>query len=106
MTDDTGTVVFANVPVNDYLISVEESKNYLPTEKRLDLIGERTIQPVFQVFIELKPQISSFVQVKLVDEDGKKVEGANVSALLLELLENVDIDSIIYKHFNYQRVSF
>lgn len=92
MTNDAGNVVFVNMPINNYVIAVEESKNYLPTEKRLELIGESTIQPAFQVFIELKPQISSFVQVKLVDEEGRKIEGAKVSALLIELSENTEID--------------
>jgi hypothetical protein len=92
MTDESGTVIFVNVPINDYLISVEESKNFLPGEKRLDLIGERTIQPEFHQFIELKPQISSFAQIQLIDVDGRNVEGATVSALLLELSENLETD--------------
>jgi hypothetical protein len=83
LTDDTGTVKFEHVPINNYLISVKESKTFLGGEKRLDLVGERTIQPEFNVFIELKPQIMSFLAVTVTDDETRIVDNAVVAALLL-----------------------
>ena len=97
-TDITGHLEFANVPINNYLIRVEESKNFLGNEKMLNLIAERTIQPRFEVFIEIKPQTSSFVEVAVKNEENIELEEASVTALLLTSFE-VDSDSITY--FNY-----
>jgi hypothetical protein len=91
-TDETGTAVFDNVPVNNYIIAVEESKNYMANQKALNLIGERTIQPSFTIFIELKPQILSFVELKLVDEGNYKIDKAMVTALLLSTTETAETD--------------
>ena len=91
-TDDQGAVVFENVPINNYVIMVEESRNFMGNNKLLNLISERTIQPSFSVFIELKPQISSFVELALSDEGGYKAENATVTALLLATTEIADTD--------------
>jgi hypothetical protein len=93
LTNEEGAAVFDNVPINNYLICVEESKNYMGNEKGLNLISERTIQPEFSVFIELKPQISSFVEISFKDEEGRKIENAEVTALLLAVTEPIETDS-------------
>ena len=62
-------------------------------EKGLNLISERTIQPSFNVFIELKPQISSFIELSLLDDQDRKAENAEVTALLLAVTEPIETDS-------------
>ncbi len=91
MTDESGTAMFEGVPFSNYLISVAESKSYMGNAKMLELIRERTIQPVFNVFIELKPQQASFVEVTLVNEEGAKLP-ASATALLLTPSEGLEAD--------------
>ena len=62
-------------------------------EKGLNLISERTIQPSFNVFIELKPQISSFVELTLLNDQDKNAENAEVTAVLLAVTEPIETDS-------------
>ena len=92
LTDDTGMAMFEHVPINNYLISVQESKTFLGGEKRLDLVAERTIQPLFKVFIELKPQTSSFLAVTVFDEETRVVDNATVAALLLTTHDQSESD--------------
>ena len=92
MTDETGRALFEAVPFSNYLISVVESKSYMGNAKMLDLIRERTIQPVFNVFIELKPQQASFVEVTLLNDEGAKLPAA-ATALLLSPSEAIEADS-------------
>ena len=95
ITNENGMVTFQNVPINNYVIRVAESKRYLSAEKRLDLVSERTVQPTFDVFIELKPQTASFVEVRVLDQQGLRIEDANVTALLLEPEESIVPDRIL-----------
>ena len=94
LTDDKGAVTFENVPINSYIISIEDSKNFMGSEKALNLISERTLQPSFTLYIELKPQVYSFVEVDLVDDRGFKPSQANVDVLLLQLSEPLEVDRI------------
>jgi len=94
MTNEEGAVVFENVPINNYIIAVEDSKNFMGNEKSLNLISERVIQPSFSIFIELKPQVYSFVELDIQDDRGYKPNNAAVSALLLNTTEPLDVDSI------------
>ncbi len=94
VTDESGTVVFENVPINDYVVRVEGSRSYLPSEKRLDLIAEKTVQPMFTVYVELKPQTSSFLEARVADSEGRPILDADVTAMLLGLTEKADIDRI------------
>lgn len=105
-TDATGTAVFESVPINNYIIAVEESKNYLGTQKGLNLISERTIQPSFTVFIELKPQVSSFVEISLVDENRYKLEKAAVTAQMLTIDGMLESDRCLFDLFKTKRGTY
>ena len=72
-TGEDGSVAFANVPIDNYIISVEDSKNYMGNSKSLNLINERVVQESFCLYVELKPQICSFLEVTIQDSD----EGAS-----------------------------
>ncbi len=96
VTNEEGAVTFENVPINNYIISVEDSKNFMGNEKSLNLISERTIQPSFSLFIELKPQVYSFVELNLTDERGAKATQASVSAILLATNEMLEVDRITF----------
>ena len=91
-TDDKGMVVFKDVPVNNYVICVDDSKNFMGNEKSLELIGEQVIQESFNLFIELKPQEHSFTEIVLQDEAGQNISQASVTALLLTTTEPLEVD--------------
>lgn len=92
MTTERGIATFNKIPVDNYIIQVEASKNYLDNSKELNLIAETTLQKEYQVFIDVKPQTSSFVSMSLFAEEGKIVEKANVTAMLIAK-ENPETES-------------
>ena len=76
-------MVFENVPIDDYIITVEDSKNFMRNERTLELSNERVVQPSFNVFIELKSQTHSFFELTLLNEDDEEITKATVHARLL-----------------------
>ena len=79
------------MPMDNYIITVEESKNYQGSKKTLDLLNEKIIQPSFNLFIDLKPQYNSFVELTLENESGKKITQATVTAILLSTNEPIEV---------------
>lgn len=77
--------------MDNYLITVEESKNYQGNSKSLELLNERIVQPLFTVFIEVKPQNNSFVEVAIEDCDEQRITNANVTAILLGTQEPLEV---------------
>ena len=95
LTSEDGSVVFDDVPLSNYVICVEDSKNFMGNEKLLDLTGEQVVQPSFNIFIEIKPQIHSFTEITLKNEEEQDVPKATVTALLLSISEPIEVDRTI-----------
>ena len=93
-TGESNSVIFTDVPIDNYFITVEDSKNYQGNMKSLELLNEQIIQPSFSLFIELKPQTNSFVELTLENEKGQKVTHANVTAILLAAHNSVNTNRI------------
>ena len=89
-------MVFKNVPIDDYTIAVMDSKNYTGNRKRLDIIGERVVQPSFSIFIELKPQVCSFLELTFEDNEQNIISKASVNAILLATKEPIQIDRMYH----------
>lgn len=96
LTSEDGSVVFDDVPLSNYVISVEDSKNFMGSEKSLDLIGEQVVQPSFNIFIEVKPQIHSFAEIALRNDEDQPVSKATVTALLLSISEPIEVDRRVF----------
>jgi len=96
ITNESGLAVFEKVPINNYEIYVKESKNFLNTKKVLNILGERTVQPVFNIFIGLQQQISSFLEVGIRDQQGNLLENVEVTALLLVSGDQVNAESTFF----------
>jgi hypothetical protein len=92
LTNEDGSVIFENVPLSNYVICVEDSKNFMGNKKSLDLIGEQVVQPSFNIFIEIKPQVHSFTEITLKNEEEQNVSKATVTALLLSISEPIKVD--------------
>jgi hypothetical protein len=89
-TDEDSSVVFENVPIDDYIITVEDSKNFMGNGRTLELLNERVVQPSFNVFVELRPQVCSFLELSLLNENKEKITNAAVHAVLLPTDSEVD----------------
>jgi len=98
-TDENGAVVFHGVAFNNYVIKVLESSNFGACEKRLDLINEKSNANTLTVYVELKPQKMSFINLKIIDNDKNLVKNANVIASLLNPmgLENQNDIQYLYQ---------
>ena len=93
-TGESNSVIFTDVPMDNYFITIEDSKNYQGNMKSLELLNEQIIQPTFSLFIELKPQTNSFVALTLENEKGQKITHANVTAILLAAHDSVNTNRI------------
>ena len=83
--------MFDNVPLSNYVICVKDSKNFMGNEKSLDVIGEQVVQPSFNIFIEIKPQVYSFTEIRLQNEEEQNISKATVTALLLSNKESIAV---------------
>eukprot|EP00826_Nyctotherus_ovalis_P054316 TRINITY_DN7104_c0_g1_i7.p1 TRINITY_DN7104_c0_g1~~TRINITY_DN7104_c0_g1_i7.p1 ORF type:complete len:559 (-),score=139.57 TRINITY_DN7104_c0_g1_i7:123-1799(-) len=77
--------------MDNYVIEVEESKNFQGNKKCLELLNERIVQPSFNVFIEVRPQSNSFVELVLEDTRKQRITHAIVTATLLATREPLEV---------------
>jgi len=85
--------------MDNYIITVEESKNFQGNKESLDLLNERIVQPSFEVSIEVKPQTNSFVEFSIEDSKGQKITHATVTAVLLPTQEYVEVHRKLFLSF-------